>query len=226
MTAADPTTPQSEAALEKLCRTYWPPVYAFIRRHSPSPADALDSTQEFFARFLKKEQVRLADPERGRLRSFLLISIKSFLTNEWAYAQAAKRGGGRTIQSLEESLESESALLARIPDPAATPDQSYEKQWAFTLLDHTLGVLRQQIFTSDGLAQFDALKGFIWGGPPKVSQVEVAAQLGMTANAMGVAVHRLRRRYGELLREAVGRTVANASEVDGELRHLIAVISS
>ncbi len=226
LVASDSAAPLAASALEKFCRTYWPPVYTFIRRQSQSQDDALDLTQEFFAGFLEKDYVRLADPKRGRLRCFMLSSIKNFLANEWDYAQAAKRGGGRMLLSLEQSATAETHRLAQVADSAATPDRAYEKQWALTLLDHALGALRQQALASDNLEQFEALKEFIWGGPSTMSQVEIALKLGVSPNSLRVAVHRLRRQYGEILRAEVGRTVTNPAEIDGELRHLLAVISS
>jgi RNA polymerase sigma-70 factor (ECF subfamily) len=127
---------------------------------------------------------------------------------------------------LEQSLESETDTGAQFLDTNATPDRAYEKQWALALLDHTLVLLRQQILTNEGREQFDALKVFVWGDSPTISQAEIAAQLGMTSNALGVVAHRLRRRYAKLLREAIGRTVADPAEIDTELRHLIEMISN
>ena len=213
-------------ALEELCRTYWRPIYAFVRREGHGSEDAMDLTQGFFARFLERKQVKLADPDRGRLRSFLLASLKNFLANEWAHAQAQKRGGGRPLLSLDQTTEAETHFLAEPADPAVPPDQAFEKQWALTLLDQVLARLRDEFAATGGPAQFDALKVFVWGDQGAVSQVEIAAKLGITPNALGVAVHRLRRRYGELLREVIAQTVTTRDEVDVELRHLIEVIGS
>jgi RNA polymerase sigma-70 factor (ECF subfamily) len=225
-TAADSAAPWVREALEKLCQTYWRPVYAFVRRQGHGPDDALDLTQGFFARFLERKQVKLADPDRGRLRSFLLCSLKNFLANEYAHAQAEKRGGGRTLLSLDQLREAETHFLAEPADSAAPPDQAFEKRWAFTLLDQVLSRLREESTAAGAQTQFDALKVFVWGDQSAVSQVEVAARLGITPNALGVAVHRLRRRYGELLREAIAQTVTSKEEIDVELRHLIEVIGS
>lgn len=226
LAAADSAAPGSHEALEELCRNYWRPVYAFVRRQGHSPDDALDLTQGFFLRFLERKQVKLADPDRGRLRSFLLISLKNFLANEWSRTQAEKRGGGRSFISLDEQREAETRFLAEPADPAAPPDQAFEKRWALTLLDQALSRLRVDSTATGGQEHFDALKVFVWGDQTAVSQVETAAELGMTPNALGVAVHRLRRRFGELLREAIARTVASENEIDVELRHLIEVIGS
>jgi len=226
LAAADSVAPWAAEALEELCRSYWGPVYAFVRRQGYSPDDALDLTQGFFARFLESKQVKLADRDRGRLRSFLLMSLKNFLANEWSRGQAKKRGGGQSFISLEAQREAETRLLAEPADSAAPPDQAFEKRWALTLLDQALSCLRDESAATGGQEQFDALKVFVWGDQTAVSQVEVADRLGMTANALRVAVHRLRRRFGELLRQSIARTVVSDDEIDVELRHLIKVISS
>jgi RNA polymerase sigma-70 factor (ECF subfamily) len=226
LAAADSVGPGAPEALEELCRTYWRPVYAFVRRQGHSVDDALDLTQGFFARFLERKQVKLADPDRGRLRSFLLVSVKTFVANDWARAQAEKRGGGHSFLSLDQQREAETHFLAEPADPAAPPDQAFEKQWALTLLDQALSRLRDESAATGGQEHFDALKVFVWGDQTVVSQVEIAARLGMTPNALGVSVHRLRRRFGELLRETIARTVVGENEIDVELRHLIEVISS
>jgi RNA polymerase sigma-70 factor (ECF subfamily) len=224
--AADSAAPGAPEALEELCHTYWRPVYAFVRRQGHSVDDALDLTQGFFARFLERKQVKLADPDRGRLRSFLLVSVKTFLANDWARAQAEKRGGGCSFLSLDQQREAETHFLAEPADPAAPPDRAFEKEWALTLLDQALSRLRDESAATGGQEQFDALKVFVWGDQTAVSQVEIAARLGITPNALGVSVHRLRRRFGELLRETIARTVVGENEIDVELRHLVEVISS
>lgn len=226
MAAADSAAPGTHEALEQLCRAYWPPVYAFVRRQGHSPDDALDLTQGFFSRFLERKQIKLADPDRGRLRSFLLSSLKNFLVNEWSRAQAEKRGGNRSFLSLDEQRDAETRFLTQPADPAASPDQAFEKRWALTLLDQVLSRLGDEFTVANGQQHFDALKVFVWGDQAAVSQVEIAAKLGMTPNALGVAVHRLRRRFGELLREAIARTVVGENEIDTELRHLMEVIGS
>jgi RNA polymerase sigma-70 factor (ECF subfamily) len=226
LAAADSVGPGAPEALEELCRTYWRPVYAFVRRQGHSVDDALDLTQGFFARFLERKQVKLADPDRGRLRSFLLVSVKTFVANDWARAQAEKRGGGHSFLSLDQQREAETHFLAEPADPGAPPDQAFEKQWALTLLEQALSRLRDESAATGGQEHFDALKVFVWGDQTAVSQVEIAARLGMTPNALGVSVHRLRRRFGELLRETIARTVVSENEIDVELRHLIEAISS
>jgi RNA polymerase sigma-70 factor (ECF subfamily) len=200
--AANSAVPGADEALEQLCRTYWHPVYSFVRRQGRGPDDALDLTQGFFARFLEKKHIKLADSDRGRLRSFLLVSLKNFLLNEWANEQAKKRGGRRRFLSLDEHREGETCFLAEPADPAMPPDLAFEKRWALILLDQVLSRLREESSATAGREHFDTL------------------------NALGVAVHRLRRRFGELLREAIARTVVGENEIDLELRHLIKVICS
>ena len=226
LAAADSVAPGGQAALERLCHTYWPAAYAFVRRQGRGPDEALDSTQEFFARFLEQKHVKLADPERGRFRSFLLSALDNFLKSEWRKQQAQKRGGGQWIISLDEQRDAETRFLAEPVDPATTPDRAYEKRWAITMLERVLSRLRGEFVATGRSDHFDALKVFVWGEPGTASQVDVAARLGITPNALGVAVHRLRRRFGELLREEIARTVATPADVDDELRHLIEVLGS
>jgi len=224
-TASDSSAPQSKEALEEVCRAYWPPVYAFVRRQGQDPDDALDLTQEFFARFLERKQVKLADPERGKFRTYLLTTLKNFLTNEWERSQAGKRGGGFSFISLDEQREAEIRYMAEPADPSPQPDEAFEKTWALLLLEQALVRLREEFSATGRQEHFDKLKVFLWGDQNTVSQVEVAAQLGMTPNALNVTVHRLRRRLGDLLRLAIAQTVAQDAEIDAELTHLIQIIS-
>src|SRR5262249_42050124 len=149
-----------------------------------------------------------------------------FLTSEWRKEQAKKRGGGRWIISLDEQREAETRLAAEPVDRSATPDQVFERRWALTLLSKVLSRLGEEYVNNGQAEHFDALKVFVWGDSGAVSQVEVATRLGITPNALGVAVHRLRRRYGALLREEIAQTVASRDEVDDELRHLMTVLGS
>ena len=226
LAAAETATPGADEAIEELCRAYWPPVYAYIRRQDRNPDDARDLTQEFFAQFLERKRVKLADPTRGRFRSFLIALLKNFLTSEWRRGQAEKRGGGQWIVSLEEQQEIETRLSAEPADPATTPDRAFERRWALILLDQVLARLRGEFAATGRQDHFDALRVFVWGDPGTVSQVEVAARLGITPNLLGVSVHRLRRRFGELLREQIAQTVASRADIDDELRHLMDVLGS
>jgi RNA polymerase sigma-70 factor (ECF subfamily) len=221
LAAAQSDPQRAAAALEQLCRTYWRPLYAFVRRHNHSPAEAEDLTQAFFARFLQENRVARADPNRGRFRSFLLVSLKNFLANESAKAHAAKRGGGQAIISLD-GREAEEQALAEIAQ-GLPPDQAYEKRWATTLLDTVLARLRADYVAVGKTPVFEALKDHLWG-ERSVTHAELGAQLGLSDGASRVAVHRLRARYRELLRLEVASTVEKPEEVEEELRYLISVV--
>ena len=214
----------AQEALEKLCRAYWYPLYVYVRRQGQSPHDAQDLTQEFFARLLEKKHLRLADPDRGKFRAFLLKSLKHFLVNEWEKARTQKRGGGQCFIHLD--LDIAESRYAAEPVRALGLDQVYEKRWAVTLIEAVLARLRQSYAAADRLPVFEALKPFIWGEQTKLTYAEVAPQLELTEGAVKVAVHRLRGRYRELLRAEIAETVATPGEVDEELQHLIAVLSA
>jgi len=224
LTAGQSELPEAAEALEKLCRAYWYPLYVYVRRQGQSPHDAQDLTQEFFARLLEKKYLRLADPDRGKFRAFLLKSLKHFLVNEWEKARALKRGGGQVVIPLDAEL-AESRYAAE-PTQAMTLDEVYEKRWAVTLIEAVLAGLRENYAASGRLPVFETLKGFIWGELTTLSYAEVAPQLGLTEGAVKVAVHRLRGRYRERLRAEVGKTVATPGEVNEELQHLIAVLTA
>jgi RNA polymerase sigma-70 factor (ECF subfamily) len=224
LAAGHSSLPGAQEALETLCRAYWYPLYVYVRRQSQSPHDAQDLTQEFFARFLEKKYLRLADPDRGKFRAFLLKSLKHFLVNEWEKARTQKRGGGQSVIPLDADL-AESRYAAE-PTQALTLDEAYEKRWAATLIEAVLAHLRESYAADGRLPVFETLKGFIWGDQATLSYADVAVPLGLTEGAVKVAVHRLRGRYRELLRAEVAKTVATPGEVDEELRHLIAVLSA
>jgi RNA polymerase sigma-70 factor (ECF subfamily) len=224
LAAGHSSVPGAQEALEKLCSTYWYPLYVFVRRQGNSPEDAQDLTQEFFARLLEKKYLRLADPDRGKFRAFLLKSLKHFLVNEWEKARTQKRGGGQWIIPLDAEIAE--GRYAAEPVQGLTLDQVYEKRWAVTLIEAVLAVLRESYAAAGRLPVFETLKGFIWGDPAALSYAEVAPRLGLTEGAVKVAVHRLRGRYRELLRAEVAKTVATPGEVDEELRHLMAVLSA
>ncbi len=224
LSAADSSSAGGQAALERLCRGYWYPLYAYVRRRCHRPEDAQDLTQEFFARLLGRHYLRHADRERGKFRTFLLTSLQRFLVNEWKKGGAQKRGGGAPAISWDTEA-GEMRYQAERAD-ASTPEKLFEKQWAVTMLEHVLARLREE-FTARGKAeQFERLKVLLWGEQGSPPYAEVAAQLRLSEGALKVAVHRLRQRYRELLRAEITHTVATPEEVDDELRHLIAVISS
>jgi RNA polymerase sigma factor (sigma-70 family) len=223
LTAGHKSSPQAQEALGTLCQTYWYPLYAYIRRQGHSPYDAQDLTQEFFARFLEKDFLSDVHRERGRFRSFLLAALKHFLANEWDRARAQKRGGGRRFISLDEhDAESRYALE---PRDELSADSLYERRWAMMLLERVLGQLREEFVTAGKIAQFDLLKGVLSAGRGAVPYAEVAARLKTTEAAVKVSVHRLRKRYRELLGAEIAQTVAGPDEVEDEVRYLFAILS-
>ncbi len=225
LAAGERGTPEAAAALEHLCGSYWYPLYVYIRRRGYSPEDAQDLTQEFFAMLLQHEYLRLADPRRGRFRTFLLHALEHFIINQWKRTQRLKRGGGAACLPLDMPTgEQRYALEAA----AITPEQAFEKRWALTLLDHVLASLRQQ-YTNAGKARlFEELAALLWGknvSTDAESYAAVGQRLGMTEGAVRVAVHRLRERYRELLTHEVAQTVAAPQEVEDELRYLLLAVS-
>jgi RNA polymerase sigma-70 factor (ECF subfamily) len=220
--AGDSKSAHADEALEMLCRTYWYPLYAYVRRKGLSPEDAQDLTQEFFARLLEKKYLKLADRERGKFRGFLLTSLKHFLVNEWQKARAVKRGGGAVALPLDEEL-AERQYLAE-PSADLPPDQMFEKRWAITVLEQVLTRLRQESVAAGKGELFELLKDFLWGDKNLASQGEIGVPLGLSASAVKSAVHRLRLRYRELLRAEIAHTVARTADIDEELRYLVSVL--
>jgi len=212
----------AQEALEKLCRVYWYPLYAFVRRQGHSPEDAEDLIQGFFARLLQRKDLETVQRERGRFRSYLLVSLKHFTLNEQLRARAEKRGGGQSLISLDE-VEAEKKF-AQEPVDKSTPEMIFERRWALALLDKVLERLRQEHEATGRLRLFDTLRWFLSDEPAEQSQAQVGAQLGLSTGAVKQAVRRLRQRYRELLREEVANTVATAADIDDEVRHLVAVL--
>ena len=215
-------SPAADAALETLCRTYWMPLYAFIRREGSPVEEAQDLTQEFFARWLERRDFDAVRRDKGRLRSYLLASLKHFLVNERDRARTMKRGSGAQPISLDEILAKQRFELE--PVEALTADQNYERQWATAVLDNVLAGLDHEYRDSGRGLLFDRLKVLLTDEPGHPSQAEIGHELGMTENAVKQAFHRLRLRYREVLREQIAHTVATPAEVEDELRHLIAVL--
>ena len=215
-------SPAAEEALETLCRTYWRPVYSFVRRQGVGPEEAEDLTQGFFALLLERRDFDTVQKEKGRLRSYLLTSLKHFLTNERNRAIAIKRGKGQRLISLDQLHEVEGASFE--PANRATADQIYERRWAMTVLNQVLVRLEEEHRAAGKMQLFDRLQKSFTDEPDRSSQVEIAQELGMTENAVNQAFHRFRQRYRELLREEVAHTVAVAVDIEDELRHLIAVL--
>lgn len=209
----------NDRALAELCEAYWYPLYAFVRRSGKEREDALDLTQEFFARLLEKNWIAQADPAQGRFRSFLLAALKHFLANEWHRSQTRKRGGHLGFIS-RDVLEAEGRDALETPDPA-TPETLYERRWAEALLDRVLARLADE-YRAHPLG-WEALQRFIVETRAEVSLVETASALGVTESALRSVVHKLRRRFQELVRAEVAETVDDPTEVEDELRHLAAL---
>jgi RNA polymerase sigma-70 factor (ECF subfamily) len=223
LAAQDAQSPRSAEALERLCRQYWPPVYAFVRRRGHGPADAQDLTQEFFARLIEKNYLQAADAAKGKFRTLLLTAVTRFLINERERALAQKRGGGAPHFSLQTD-HAEEGYRVEPADPA-TPETIYERRWAETVLATVLTRLRRELEAAGQPERFEVLKPFLAAERQAPSGAEVAARLGLSESAVYSAVHRLRRRYGELLREEIAHTVAQPDEIEEELRHLVRVLS-
>ena len=224
LSARDKNSPQSADALEKLCRAYWYPLYAYVRRTGQSKENAEDLTQAFFARLLEKNFLEAAEPERGRFRSFLLIALKRFLANEWDRVRAQKRGGGQTHVPLDTEL-AERKFQAETTAGEISPDRLYDRRWALTLLEQTMARLRAEFEQAGKTGEFDRLKTFLTADKREIPCPAVAAELGMSESTLRVAVHRLRKRYRELFREEIAHTLAEGEDIDEELRHLLTVLS-
>jgi RNA polymerase sigma factor (sigma-70 family) len=217
-------TPAAQAALEKLCRTYWQPIYGFVRRQGAGSEEGKDLTQGFFALLLERRDLNTVRQEKGRLRSYLLTSLKHFLTNERSRAMAVKRGEGQWLIPLENLGEREAVGFT--PTDILTAEQIYERGWALALLDQVLTRLGDE-YRAAGAASaglFDHLQKLLTDESDRPSQAEIADELAMTENAVKQAFHRLRQRYRELLREEIAHTVMLPGDIEDELRHLIAVL--
>jgi len=223
LTARDEQSPHAGEALEKLCGRYWPPIYAFIRRRGHRPEDAQDLTQEFFSRLLEKNYLDAADASKGRFRTLLLTAVSRFLINERERALAQKRGGGAVHFSLQADTAEEGYHVE--PADPASPETIFERRWAETVLAGVLVLLRQEFESAGEAERFEVLKPFLAAEEKPPAGAEIAARLGITETAVYSAVHRLRQRYGELLREEIAHTVASPGEIDEELRYLVRVLS-
>jgi RNA polymerase sigma-70 factor (ECF subfamily) len=217
-------SPAAKEALEKLCRTYWRPIFAFLRRQGISPEEAEDITQGFFAELLERRSLSAVRKEKGRLRSFLLGGLKFFLANERRRTMAIKRGKGQRLISLEE-LRADERIDMEPSDPM-TAEMIYERRWALTVLERVLSRLKDEYLGAGNAALFDSLKELLPDEPGSPSQAEIAARLGMTENAIRQAFYRFRQRYQSLLREEIANTVATPADIEDELRHLIAVLEA
>lgn len=218
LSASRPESEHYQQALEALCRTYWFPLYAYLRRHGYDAHQAEDHTQAFLTGLLEKHGLRLAEPKRGKFRSFLLAALKHFIANERARDRAQKRGGGRKALSLD--CENAEAQYALEPRDELSPEKLFERSWAMTVLDRAMTRLRTEASATNKQEQFDHLKIYLTATEDAAAYREAATKLKMTEGAVKVAVHRLRRRYRELLRDEIAQTVASEEQIDEEIRHL------
>ena len=224
MLEAQGESPAAKEALEKLCRTYWQPIYGFVRRQGVGREEAKDLTQGFFALLLERRDLNAARKEKGRLRSYLLTSLKHFLANEHNRSMAIKRGGGQRLISLEDLREPEGVGFE--PSDILTAERIYQRGWALALLDQVLRRLADEYRSGGPTASqlFDQLQKLLTDESDRPSQAEIAGQLGMTENAVKQAFHRLRQRYRELVRDEIAHTVMQPDDIEDELHHLIAVL--
>ncbi len=208
-------------ALQELCQTYWYPLYTYVRRQGNDANAAADLTQAFFADLLQREDLKKVDPSLGKFRSFLLAALKHFLLNQWDKAKAQKRGGGKSPLSLDFGEADDRYRLE--PSHDQTPDVIYQKQWAKTLLDRVTASLRSEFAGRGKAHQFDKLQKFLSGKNSEETLGDVADQLSMTEVAVKVAVHRMRQRFGEILRIEIANTVSSEEEIDAEIQQLFDV---
>lgn len=219
--AREDSGPASRAALESLCRAYWYPLYAYVRRAGHSPADAQDLTQAFFAQLLEKNWIDAADPQRGRFRTFLLVALRRFLAKAWRHASTQKRGGATPTVALDAS-EAEARFAV---EPALGPDEVFEHRWAMTVLSKAMERLANEYTASHRAAEFEQLKDCLTAAHGEIPYDRLAAEMKSTAGAVRVAVHRLRKRFRDVLRLEVAETVEDSAELEDELRHLVTVLS-
>jgi len=215
-------SPAAQEALEELCRTYWRPIYSFVRRKGIRPEEAEDLTQGFFALLLERKDLSTVRKEKGRLRSYLLASVKHFLADEWRHAMAVKRGKGQWLIPLDEIRERERIDVER--SDTLTADQIYERRWAFTVLEQVMARLRDEYRSAGNLRFFDQMKKMLMDEPGRPSQAQVASEFDMTENAVKQAFYRFRQRYQILLREEIAHTVAMPGDIEDEVRYLITVV--
>ena len=219
---AQSESPAAQEALEKLCRIYWRPIYGFVQRQGIAPEEAEDVTQAFFADLLEHKSLAAVRKEKGRFRSYLLGALKYFLADERRRAMAIKRGKGQRLIPLEELSADERTEME--PADPVTAEQIYERRWASTVLEHVLGLLKNEYVAAGNAMLFDSLKQLLPDEPEAPSQADIAGRLSMTDNAVRQAFHRFRQRYQLLLREEIAHTVATPGDIEDELRHLIAVV--
>jgi DNA-directed RNA polymerase specialized sigma24 family protein len=218
LSARDKHSPRSAVALETLCRTYWYPLYAYLRRQGRPPHDAQDLTQGFFARLLQKDYLQAADREKGKFRTFLLVALKRFLANEWDRAHAQKRGGFATVVPIDQEFAE--SRLAADPSSNVQPDLLFDRNWAMTLLAQTMSRLQEEYVASGRARLFEYLQSCLAREESALPYADIAARLNLTEAAVKMAVQRLRARYREILRAEIAHTVSSPEEVEEEIRHL------
>ncbi|MBL9137955.1 MAG: sigma-70 family RNA polymerase sigma factor [Verrucomicrobiales bacterium] len=223
LSARDTASPKGAEALERLCRTYWYPLYAFARRTGAHPEDAQDATQSFFADLFRRGSLQQADPEKGRFRNFLLVAFKRFLANQNEHRHAQKRGGAGVQVTWDTDLAERRYQIE--PHASWPAERAFERRWALTLLEQTLARLRSEWSVAGKAGEFDHLKGFLTVDREPPSYAAAAAALGVAEGALRVAVHRLRHRFRELFREEIGHTVARPDDIDDEIRHLLEILA-
>ena len=224
LSAGRKSSPQSDRALGELCQTYWYPLYAYVRRQGHTKEDAEDLVQAFFARFLEKNYLEGLSAERGKFRAFLLASLKHFLANKWDKALRQKRGGGAQHLSLDWQSADDRFHLDP-PDPSS-PDKVFDREWALALLERVVTRLRDECVADGKTELFDQARGFLMVGEAAIPYAQAAQTLGVDEGAVRVAVHRLRKRYRQLLRDEIAQTLDDPAQVSEELRALQAALAS
>jgi RNA polymerase sigma-70 factor (ECF subfamily) len=223
LSAGQSDSPQAGEALEKLCSSYWYPLYAHVRRRGHDAEAARDLTQGFFAEVLAKDSIKSAEPARGRFRTFLLAALDNYLHHQHRDSHALKRGGGAEI--LPRDVQEAEQRFVLEPTHNSSPDREFDRRWALATLERVRERLRNELSVASKAELFDLLRPHLLGDPDAVPYASMAAQLKMTVVAVKVTVHRLRKRYGEMLREEVAQTLADPTDADQEIRHLIAALS-
>jgi RNA polymerase sigma factor (sigma-70 family) len=222
--AAGRDSSRGRRALEDLCRAYWYPLYAFVRRQGYDADDAADLTQGYFAALLGKEFLAQVSPAAGKFRSFLIASIKHFLSNQRDRDRALKRGGGRPPIELDAASAEERYAIE--PPDGLTPEKLFERRWASAVLERAMKRLRSAVERSGDARRFDRLRPYLIGEDSSAPYRDVAQELGMTESALAVAVHRLRKQFGQALRDEIAETVAEPREIDDEIRYLLSALGS
>jgi len=224
LAAASPDSRVAQQALARLCQTYWYPLYAYARSQGHSPESAEDLTQGLFVRLLERKDLEHGERQKGRFRYFLLACFRHFIADEFDKAVARKRGGGQTLVSIDAQAAEQRFVLE--PVDHCSPDKLFERRWALTVLDEALGRLAEEYRESRKDRVYRALEGFLTCDGKQASYAAIGRQLGLSESAVKSTLHRMRQRHRELIREEVAHTVSTAREIDEEVRHLIAVLSS